>query len=494
MSPRLSPLAGEDGAVEYDPEEVVRTVVAVAGELAEAEGLAAQPSAVALTVQRATFCLWDQVSGEAVTNLISWSDVRSTATAEKMNHSPVWRIIRFVVGILARLTGSAFFRTASMLRFTTVHVSCRLKHLLDSSPELKAGCREGRLRFGTLDSWLLYRLSSERVWATDRSNAAATSLYNPFDLKWNRLFFWLFGIPGKIFPPVLDTVDSFGETDPGLFSGIRAPIRALVGDQMGALFGHRCFAPGEVKVSKGSGGFVTINVGHKPHFSPKGLFPLIAWSIRGKVTYMLEGQVASVGTLIDWLSAEVGFASSPEELDRLAEEARDTGGVVFLPTPLGLRFPYFLSRMRCAIFGLGLNTRKSQIALALYEGIAYRVREIVQGIEGDLKVRVNQLKVDGGVSRSTILMRLLSASCGIPVLRSPEQELSGIGAAYLAGIGIGWWADEEHLRKIPEEYEFFSNPEDEERLNLGFARWKAAVEAARTYSRRCARIERRRYK
>ncbi len=204
---------------------------------------------------------------------------------------------------------------------------------------------------------------------------------------------------------------------------------------------------------------------------------------------MLEGQVASVGTLIDWLYSEVGFAGTPEELDALAEEAPDSGGVVFLPTPLGLRFPYFLPRMRCAIFGLGLTTRKSQIALALYEGIAFRVREIVKGIEGELRLTVKQLKVDGGVSRSSILMRLLSASCKVPVLRSHEQEQSGIGAAYLAGLGLSWWKDEEELRKIPEEYQLFSNPEDEDRLDRGFYRWKAAVHAARQYSRRTARIK-----
>ena len=199
---RFAPLAGgEEGAVEYDPEAIISAVVSVAAELASTEGLASQPAAVALTVQRATFCLWEHATGKPVTNLISWSDLRSTATAEKMNRALIWQIIRLGAGLLARLTGSAFFRTASMLKFTTVHVSCRLKYLLDRNPDLRAGCREGRLRFGTLDTWLLYRLTAQRVWATDRSNAAATSLYNPFDLKWNRLFFWLFKIPEGILPP-----------------------------------------------------------------------------------------------------------------------------------------------------------------------------------------------------------------------------------------------------------------------------------------------------
>lgn len=488
-SRRLLPLALEEGAVEYDPEKVVEICGALARELSSLPELASRPEALGISVQRATFCLWEKESGRAVTNLIGWSDVRSVGTAEGMNRSPIWRVIRVGVGLLARLTGSAFFRTASMLRFTTVHVSCRLKYLLDRNRELRRRCERGELCFGTLDSWLLYRLTGGGVWATDRSNAAATSLYNPFDLKWNRLFFWLFNIPGSIFPPVLDTVADFGETDPACFAGIKTPIRSLVGDQMAALFGHRCFASGEVKVSKGSGAFVTINVGRKPCFSPRGLFPLIAWSLAGEVTYMLEGQVASVGTLIDWLSSEVGFADSPEELDRLAEQAADSGGVVFLPTPLGIRFPYFLSRIRGAIFGLGLTTRKEQIALALYEGISYRVEEIIRGIEKDLKLRVRELKVDGGVSRSTILMRLLSASCAIPVLRSAELELSGIGAAYLAGIGCGWWSGPEEVARLRQEYEVFTNPDRENRMREGYARWKAGVAAARDFSRRSARID-----
>ncbi len=489
---RLQALDLTEGAVEYDPEEVLEICRGLAGDLCAHSGLASHPAALAISVQRATFCLWERETGRPVTNLIGWSDVRSTGTAERMNRSPIWRIIRFGVGVLARITGSAFFRTASMLRFTTVHVSCRLKYLLDRDAELRRRCEAGELCFGTLDTWLLYRLSGGTVWATDRSNAAATSLYNPFDLKWNRLFFWLFNIPGAIFPPVRDTVSDFGLTDPAVFTGIETPIRALVGDQMAALFGHRCFTPGEVKVSKGSGAFVTINVGRKPHFSPRGLFPLIAWSLEGEVTYMLEGQVASVGTLIDWLSAEVGFAASPEELDRLAEQASDSGGVVFLPPPLGIRFPYFLSRMRGAIFGLGLTTKKEQIALALYEGIAYRVAEIIRGIEKDLKVRVRELKVDGGVSRSTILMRLLSASCAIPVLRSAELELSGIGAAYLAGIGIGWWRNPEEISRLQQEYEVFTNQVHEARMQGGYARWRAGVDAARDFSRRSARIKKRR--
>ncbi|WP_319562930.1 FGGY family carbohydrate kinase [Marispirochaeta sp.] len=480
---RLTPLPGPDGAVEFDPEKIWKIVISVTQSLFDKHPDLGQPDAVAVTVQRATFCLWEEKSGKPITNLISWSDVRSAETAARMNRSVLWRIIRLGAGIAARVTGNAFLRTASMLRFTTVHVSCRLKSLLDQNPSFREACREGVLRFGTLDTWLLFRMSGGRIWATDTSNAAATSLYNPFKLKWNRLFCWLFDIPVTILPPVLNSVDDFGMTDPDSFAGVQAPVKALVGDQMAALFGHRCFDPGEVKVSKGSGGFVTINVGPKPRFSPRGLFPLIAWSIGGKATYMLEGQVASVGTLIDWLSSELGFAASPEELDALAEEAVDSGGVVFLPTPLGIRFPYFRSEMRCAVFGLGLGTTKSQLARAMYEGIAYRIREIIEGIEKDLKVHVRQLKVDGGVSRSTILVRLLSASCGIPVLRSAEQELSSVGAACMAGIGAGWWRSEEELRDIPQQYEVFSNPREEELFNREYSRWRLAVHLAHRYSR-----------
>ena len=485
---KLSPLPGPDGAVEFDPETVWKIVLEVTKGLLQEHPELGQPDAVAVTVQRATFCLWEEGTGKPVTKLISWSDVRSMETAAGMNRSLVWRIIRLAAGIAGRISGNAFLRTASMLRFTTVHVSCRLKALLDRNPAIREACRDGSLRFGTLDTWLLYRMSGGRQWVTDTSNAAATGLYNPFKLKWNRLFCWLFDIPVSILPPVRDSIDDFGTTDPEVFVGVQAPVKALVGDQMAALFGHRCFDPGEVKVSKGSGSFVTINVGSRPRFSPRGLFPLIAWSIQGKVTYMLEGQVASVGTLINWLSSEIGFADSPEELDALAEEAADSGGVIFLPTPLGIRFPYFRSGMRCAVFGLGLGTKRSQIARAMYEGIAFRVREIIQGIEKDLGVEVRQLKVDGGVSRSTILMRLLSASCGIPVLRSPELELSSVGAACMAGLGALWWSSEDELRDIPLQYEVFSNPREEELFDREYPRWRLAVHLAHRYSggsRRC---------
>jgi glycerol kinase len=471
-------LRPEEGAVEHDPEEIWGCVQEVVGEAQAAlSARGAAPAALGICVQRATFCLWRRSGGELLTNLISWADIRAAGEAQRMNRNPLWLLLRFFAAIISRITGSSFFTATRQLRFVTDHIFPRLLYLFRRRPELYAAARRGEIAFGTLDTFLLYRMTAGAEHATDASNAAATSMYNPFTLKWNRLFCRLFRVPMSILPEVRDTADGFGTTAPELFGGAGIPVRALAGDQMAALFAHACFDRGEVKVSQGSGSFVDINVGPKGVCSRRGLFPLVAWRVGGRATYMLEGSVATAGKLIDWLGEGLGLSDTPKVLNDYATQCEDTEGVIFVPTPAGIRFPYFNPRAKGTILGLSLTTHKRHVARAVLEGIAHRIVDILEGIRADTGIPILRVKVDGGVSQSDILLQLIADFSGYEVERSQEVEMSARGAGLLAGLGAGIWSSREELRALGSEYTRFVPQMDPEERRRRTRRWHRAVRA-----------------
>lgn len=469
-------ISPEGGATEHSPEEIYQAVRAVMLDLLASPVLREREvAALGLSVQRGTFCLWDRETGEAFTNFISWSDVRAAAQAIQMNRNVIWKIVQLGAGLLSRITGSTFLMAASQLKFVTDHVITRLLWIFSRHPEYRSMAKDGTLLFGTLDTYLVYRLTEGIVHATDASNAAASSLYNPFDLKWNGLFQRIFKIPREMLPEVRDTAGDFGMTSPNELGGHALPIRAVVGDQMAALFGHCCFAPGEVKISQGSGSFVDVNVGAKGKGSRRGLFPLIAWQIEGKATYMLEGSVATAGRLIDWLGQGIGLSDTPKVLNEFASQTEDTNGVVFVPTPAGVRFPYFNPNAKGTIFGLSLSTHRRHVARAVLEGIAHRIVDILEGIRKDTRQEIVRIKVDGGVSQSDILLQILADLSGFEVERAPEVDMTAVGAAYLAGLYIGYWESLDELRSLSRNYRTFHPSISEKERKLRHSRWRKAI-------------------
>lgn len=469
-------ISTEEGMMEHDPEELWQSVLKVLFQLIKKNRLEdGQISALGISVQRGTFCLWDKTSGVPCTNFISWSDIRAAEQAFKMNRNPFWKLLQIGAGLLSRVTGSTFFMAASQLKFVTDHILPRLLWVFDGNPELYRRAKAGELLFGTIDTFLLHRLSGGRLHVTDASNAAATSLYNPFDLKWNRMFCTIFSVPMNILPAVTDTAGDFGMIEYPELKKYSIPIRAVVGDQMSALFGHCCFMPGEVKISQGSGSFVDVNVGARGKGSRRGLFPLVAWKLNGKATYMLEGSVATAGRLIDWLGHGIGLSDTPKVLNDFAAQTEDTNGVVFVPTPAGIRFPYFNPKARGTIFGLSLSTHRRHVARAVLEGIAHRIVDILEGITKDTHQRIVRVKVDGGVSQSDILLQLISDLSGYEVERAPEVDMTAVGAGFLAGLSAGVWSSFDELRGLGEPYRIFTPQitlhEREERSK----RWHKAV-------------------
>jgi glycerol kinase len=471
-TPALHP---EPGAIEDDPELLWNALQAVVKKILD-KFSGDEIAAIGITNQRATFGLWDKETGKPEINFINWADVRAADTCDKMNGSMKWKALKVVATIVSKLTGNPMMTATRMLDFTTDHCSTRLNWILNEKPELRVKCKAGNVLFGTLDTWYVYKLTGGKNHFTDYSNASASSMYNPFQLKWNDITCGMFDIPMSIFPEVKDTNGDFGVTDKEIF-GFEIPIRAAVGDQMAALFGQCCTQPGDVKISQGSGAFVNMNVGLKAKVSKRGLFPLIAWGIDGVPTYMLEGFVATAGTLIDWLGMGIGLSDTPQILNEFAAQCEDTEGVIFVPTPSGIRFPYFNPRARGSIVGLSLSTHRRHVARAVLEGIALRLYDILDGMEIDTKIPIKQIKVDGGVSKSDILLQSLASFANITVKRAPESDMTATGAAYFAGLAVGFWKDIKELKTLEKDYNEFTPNMDPIKRKAKLKRWKRTLKA-----------------
>ena len=374
--------------------------------------------------------------------------------------------------------GSMFnpmLRAAAKMRLNTDHSIVRLKWLLDSRPELLERCKAREIAFSTIDSWFIYKLTGGKVHATDFSNAVVTNLYNPYWRRWNGIFMFIFDIAPIIFPEVKDTNGDFGVTDPGAFHNASIPIRAAVGDQMAALFGECCFEPGSIKGSFGSGAFVDMNSGQKSISTKHGLLPMVAWCLNGKLTNMVEGSIATAGLLVDWLDQGLGLADSPEVLNELAAQCDDTEGVVFAPTSAGIQYPYFIPEARGCIFGLSLATRKCHVARAVLEGIALALAEIITTMRKDIKKPITTIKVDGGVSRSDILVQCLADFANVTVERSQKSEMAATGVTYFAGLGVGIWKDLEELKQLEKNHDTFEPKKTPQAMEDKLRQWKKSI-------------------
>ncbi len=467
----------EDGGIEQDPLMMWNTLCHVVKTVLSKNKITANEIAAAgITNQRASFCLWEKKTGTPVINVINWGDVRAVTTADEINKKFTVKVRQKAAKLYGKITGNTMMKAFSMLEFKTDHASVRLKWILDNKPELRSRCKRGELLFGTLDTWFIYNLTGGKIHATDYSNAASTGLYDSFNLTWSPTILSIFNIPREIFPVVLSTNGNFGTVEKNIF-GAEFLIHSAVGDQQSALFGHCCINPGDTKISQGSGSFVDCNMGNKPKLSKRGLLPLIAWKLEEeeKPVYMLEGYVVTAGTLINWLGQGIGLSDTPQILNEFAGQCDDTEGVIFIPTPSGIRYPHYNPRTRATIFGLSLSTHRRHLARAVLEGIAMRLIDIIEVIQRDTGVKVQTIKVDGGVSKSNILLQILSDFANIPVERSPESDMTATGAAYLAGLGVGFWKDQQELLKLPIDYNIFSPSSTESYRSQKRKRWNSAI-------------------
>ncbi|XP_006002852.1 putative glycerol kinase 5 isoform X1 [Latimeria chalumnae] len=435
------------GWVELDPEDLWDHFVTVIKETVQASNLSMKEIAtLGISTQRATFITWNKKTGETFHNFISWQDRRAADLVKAWNYSFTLKVLHGSSKVLYFLTRASRFLSGSVITFSTQHVSLRLAWVLQNMKNVREAAEKGNCCFGTIDTWLLYKLTKGAVFATDYSNASTTGIFDPYQMCWSRLLTSLLSIPMSIFPPVEDTSHYFGSTEVSIF-GVPIPVTALVADQQSAMFGECCFDIGDVKLTIGTGTFMDINTGSKPHASLAGLYPLVGWKFGDEIVFLAEGNAADTGTAIKW-AQEIELFSNATETEILAESVQDSDGVCFVPAFNGLQAP-LNDPLACASFmGLKPSTTKNHLVRAILESIAFRNKQLYETMLKETSVPLGSIRADGKVCSNSFIMQLTSNLFGKKIDRPKHVDMSCLGATFLAGLAIGFWATKEELRKL----------------------------------------------
>lgn len=419
------------GWVEHDAREIWATQLGVAVEAMRKLGAKAEDiAAIGITNQRETTIVWDKSTGEPVCNAIVWQCRRTAEYCDSLKEKGLTETIRAKTGLVI----DAYFSGS------------KIRWILENIPGARERAERGELLFGTVDSWLIWNLTGGRVHAIDYSNASRTMLFNINTLQWDEDILAELNIPASMLPVPMPSSGIFGETDPDLF-GEPIPIAGAAGDQQAALFGQACFYPGMAKNTYGTGAFLLMNTGETPVFSNSGLVTTIAWGLDGKVDYALEGSVFVAGAAIQWLRDEMHLIDSAPESELFASQVSDTNGCYVVPAFTGLGAPHWDPYARGAIVGLTRGVNKNHVIRATLESIAYEVRDILSVMQADSGIALAALNVDGGASANNLLMQMQADLANAPVQRPTCVETTAMGAAYLAGLAVGYWKSRDDVLK-----------------------------------------------
>jgi glycerol kinase len=448
------------GWVEHDPMEIITKVdEVIAGTVHAAGATVADIAAVGITNQRETTVVWDRNTGQPFHNALVWQDTRTES----------------VVGRMSAEGGADRFRELCGLPLSTYFSATKLVWLLENVPGLRAAAERGDALFGTVDSWALWHLSGGRVHVTDVTNAGRTMLMNIHTLEWDDELLRAFDIPRAMLPEIRPSSDpeAFGTLTAG---GGSVPVTAVLGDQHAALFGQTCFSPGEAKNTYGTGCFMLLNTGEEAILSSHGLLTTLGYQLAGeKPVYALEGSVAIAGALVQWLRDNLGLIQSSADVEALAQGVPDNGGIYFVPAFSGLFAPYWRGDARGAIVGMTRFINRNHIARAALEATAYQTREVMDAMVADSGVPLQALKVDGGMTNNGLLMQFQADILNVPVVRPQVAETTALGAAYAAGLAVGFWTGLDELRaNWHVAHEWTPRMPDGER-DLLYAGWKKAV-------------------
>lgn len=419
------------GWVEHNPNEIWSSQISVAAEVIAKTGInGKQIAAIGITNQRETTIVWDRETSEPIYNAIVWQDRRTAKYCDQLKAQGHAEMIQKKTGLVL----DAYFS------------GTKVKWILDNVPGAREKAEQGKLCFGTVDTWLIWKLTRGAMFMTDVSNASRTLLLNIHTLEWDTGLLELFDIPRAMLPEVKQSSEIYGETCTTLFS-TKIPIAGVAGDQQAALFGQLCTKPGMVKNTYGTGCFMLMNTGDKPVYSKNNLLTTVAWKINGKTTYALEGSVFVGGAAVQWLRDGAKMIDSAEEIETLASQVPDNGGVYFVPALTGLGAPYWDQYARGAIVGITRGTTNAHIARATLEGIAYQVYDLVKAMEADFGKKGVELRVDGGAATNNLMMQFQSDLFDFKVIRPKTLETTALGAAYLAGLAIGYWKSVDDIQK-----------------------------------------------
>lgn len=448
------------GWVEHDPHEIWSSQASViAGAMASIGINGLDIAAIGITNQRETTIVWDKETGEPVYHAIVWQDRRTSAYCDSLKAEGKTDFIREKTGLII----DAYFSAT------------KIKWILDNVEGAREKAESGRLIFGTVDTWLIWRLTRGEVHVTDVTNASRTMLFNIHELVWDDALLELFDIPRSMMPEVKSSSEVYGHTKTTMFAH-KVPIAGIAGDQQAALFGQMCTEPGMVKNTYGTGCFLLMNSGDKPVFSRNNLLATIAWKIGEQVTYALEGSIFVGGAIVQWLRDGLGIIRSSGDIEALATRVADNGGVYFVPAFTGLGAPYWNQYARGAIFGISRGTTAAHIARAALEGIAFQTMDVVKAMQKDAGIELKELRVDGGAAANNLLMQFQADILDSDVIRPKVIETTALGAAYLAGLAVGFWKDLEEIKqqwKVDKHFEPTCDKKVIEELKGG---WRDAVD------------------
>lgn len=447
------------GWVEHNPNEIWASQASVISEAISNININGLDIAgIGITNQRETTIVWDVDTEEPIYNAIVWQDRRTAEYCDVLKGQGLVDQIRNKTGLII----DAYFS------------GTKIKWILDNVPGARERAAQGKLRFGNVDSWLVWRLTRGEVHATDVTNASRTMLFNIHDLKWDEDLLKLLDIPVSMMPEVKSSSEVYGHTKTTIFAH-EVPISGIAGDQQAALFGQMCIEPGAIKNTYGTGCFVMLNTGNKPVTSKNNLLTTIAWKIGKETTYALEGSIYVGGSVVQWLRDGLGIIKSSSEIEELASTVQDSAGVYFVPALTGLAAPYWDQYARGTIVGITRGTTAAHIARAALDGIAFQTHDIALAMAKDMEAPLKELKVDGGASRNNLLMQYQANLLGINVVRPKITETTALGAAYLAGLAVGFWKDIDEVKTQWQVERVFEPTHDSEEIQQAKKGWEDAI-------------------
>ncbi|TJY42388.1 glycerol kinase GlpK [Cohnella pontilimi] len=454
------------GWVEHDAEEIWLSVLGVVSEALADSGIRAdQIAGIGITNQRETAVVWDKATGVPIHRAVVWQSRQTTGICEDLSAKGYDDVFRSKTGLLI----DPYFS------------GTKVRWLLDHVEGARERADRGELLFGTIDTWLVWKLTGGAAHVTDYSNASRTLMYNIHDLKWDEELLAILGVPAQMLPDVHSSSEIYGHTVPHHFFGHSIPIAGMAGDQQAALFGQSCCEEGLAKNTYGTGCFMMMNSGTKPVASEHGLLTTIAWGLGGEVFYALEGSIFVAGSAIQWLRDGLGMIGTAAESETLAGQVESTDGVYVVPAFVGLGTPYWDSEVRGAVFGLTRGTTKEHFVRATLESLAYQTKDVLDAMERDSGLKLRELRVDGGAVRNELLMQFQSDLLEVPVERPVINETTALGAAYLAGLAVGFWKDLGEIQKQRAIAASYTPAMPAERREKLYAGWQAAVQAARAF-------------
>ncbi|WP_113925025.1 glycerol kinase GlpK [Cognataquiflexum aquatile] len=455
----------KSGWVEHDPMEIWSTQSSVLAESLAKGGIKAKNiAAIGITNQRETTIIWDRKTGKPIYNAIVWQDRRTSAYVDQLKAEGKEEMVASKTGLVL----DAYFSAT------------KIKWLLDNVEGAREKAENGELAFGTVDTWLVWNLTHKKVHVTDVSNASRTMLFNIFEKKWDSELLSLFDIPVSLLPEVKSSSEVYGHTSESLFP-VPIPIAGIAGDQQAALFGQLCTHPGMAKTTYGTGCFLMMNTGEEPVRSNNKLLTTIAWEVNGKVNYALEGSVFIGGAAIQWLRDGIELFGHAKESEKLATSLKDNDGVYFVPAMAGLGAPHWDQNARGAFFGITRGTTIAHMTRAALEAIAYQVRDVLDAMQKDSGAPIKELRVDGGATANNFLMQFQSDILQTKIKRPKIIETTAIGAAFLAGLAVGFWESEKELQALWESDKDFEPKMEVEKVDYFLHFWHKAVERSKNW-------------